>query len=329
MANVLPHSYEFHGLVRPLKPPSGLPPSQEKSGKPSSHRSVQYRVVGGALYRRDTDPYAYDIRVHELGHGHTEATVLPRYGWSEVDNLSQFALASHAASEGHIWSGGGWVPYVPTAEEKLKKLTCNIERSTRRARTKVRRLCKAKGLSTMLTLTYQENMIDRDRMVRDFDVFIKRVRRVIPDLQYVCVFERQKRGAWHAHIAVPRVLSHYHHSGALVRSYDLLRSMWRGVIGAGGNVDVSRNKRVSRSTAKLAGYLAKYIGKDMGSDSEGDSYRASGRALPAAVVFRSHPVLLDAFCECLDLISSDMTPTSRMHEAWLSTGGAFISISPS
>jgi hypothetical protein len=181
----------------------------------------------------------------------------------------------------------------------------------------------------MLTLTYQENMLDRSQMARDFDVFIKRVRRVVKGLEYVCVFERQKRGAWHAHIAVPRILSHYHHSGALVRSYDLLRSMWRGVIGAGGNVDVSRNKRVGRSSAKLAGYLAKYIGKDMGSDAEGDSYRASGRALPAAVVFRSHPKLWDAYCDLITLISCDMSSTSRMHEAWLDTGGAFVSISPS
>ena len=33
-------------------------------------------------------------------------------------------------------------------------------------------------------------------------------------LQYVCVFEEQKRGAWHAHLAVQRVQSHYLHKGA-------------------------------------------------------------------------------------------------------------------
>lgn len=301
----------------------------ETSSLSRANRPAQTRVIDGTLYARDTAPYAYDIRVHELGHGHTEATVLPRYGWSEVDNLSQFALADLEAGKGCIWSNGGWVPYVPTEQEKLYKLTCNIERSTRRARTKVRRLCKAKGLSTMLTLTYQENMTDRAQMARDFDVFIKRVRRVAPALQYVCVFERQKRGAWHAHIAVPRILSHYYKGGVLVRSYDLLRSMWRGVIGAGGNVDVSRNKKVGRSSAKLAGYLAKYIGKGIGSDGDGDSYRASGKALPAAVVFRSHPRLWDAYCELMELISCDLTPSAHFHEATLETGGVFISISPS
>lgn len=301
----------------------------ENTIRSAANRPTQHRVINGTLYARDSDPYAHDIRVHELGHGHVEATVLPRYGWSEVDNLSQFALADQEeASKGQIWSGGGWVPHVPTEEEKLRKLTCNLERSTRRARTKVRRLCKAKGLNTMITGTYQENMTDRSRISRDIDVFIKRVRRVIPGFQYVCVLEKQKRGAWHFHMAVPRIVSHYYHGGTLVKSYDLLRSMWRGVIGAGGNIDVSRNKKVGRSSARLAGYMSKYIGKDFGTDSEGDSYRASGRALPAALVFRGSHIAGDAFMQLIDLIQADMTGTSHFHQARLDTGGCFVCISP-
>ena len=45
----------------------------------------------------------------------------------------------------------------------------------------------------MLTLTYQENMTDRARMARDFDVFMKRIRRIFPAFEYVCVFEEQQR----------------------------------------------------------------------------------------------------------------------------------------
>ena len=44
----------------------------------------------------------------------------------------------------------------------------------------------------MLTLTYRENMTDRARMARDFDVFMKRIRRIFPSFEYVCVFEEQK-----------------------------------------------------------------------------------------------------------------------------------------
>lgn len=294
-------------------------------------KPAQHRVIDGTLYARHTLPYAHDIRVHALGHGHTEAVVMPRYSWHEVDNLSPSALADCKASEGSIWVNGAWEVHEPTEAEKLDKLAQNVERSSRRARTKVRRLCKAKALTTMVTLTYRENMEDRSRMARDFDVFVKRVRRVIPGFQYVCVFERQKRGAWHAHIAVPRVLAHYLHQGMLVRSYDLLRSMWRGVVGVdGGNIDVSRNKRLSRSSARLASYLSKYISKGFGeSVGSGDSYRASGRALPPAIVIRSLQIDVHAaLAEACQLLAAEIGAAAEFHYALLDCGGFFVSLSP-
>ena len=74
------------------------------------------------------------------------------------------------------------------------------------------------------------------------------------------------------------MLSHYVYKGRLVRSYDLLRSLWRGVVGSdNGNIDVSRNKRVNRSSAKLASYLSKYIGKTFDqAEKHVNSYSASG-----------------------------------------------------
>lgn len=294
-------------------------------------RPSQSRVINGVLYSRETVPYAHDIRVHDLGHGHLEALVMPRYAWGEVADLAPSALADLEAAKGCIWVNGGWVPHVPTESEKLDQLARNKERSSRRARTQVRRLCKSKGLSVLLTLTYRENQTDRARMARDFDVFIKRVRRVVPSLQYVCVFEKQKRGAWHAHIAVPRVLSHYMHKGHLVKSYDLLRSMWRGVVGAdNGNVDVSKNRRVARSSAKLAAYVSKYISKGFGDCVDGgDSYRASGRALPAAVVVRSaHPAIGGAILDLLDLLGGEVSGCRDFHHALLDCGGYFVSLSP-
>ena len=188
------------------------------------------KVIDGTLYERSITPYSHQVRVHALGHGHTEALVTPRYAWHEVE-CSDLALSDALMAQDHIWQDGHWVPRPPPTElELLDKAARNKDRAARRATTKVRRLCKFKGLSVMLTLTYRENMTDRDRMARDFDVFMKRLRRVVPGLEYVCVFEQQKRGAWHAHIAVPRVLSHYLLKGHVVRSYDLLRSMWRGLL---------------------------------------------------------------------------------------------------
>lgn len=281
------------------------------------------RIVDGTLYARSARPYAYDLRVHDLGHGHVEATALPRYGWHEVDHLSPLARADYAVALTEA-------PQL-TPQELLDRAAANRERSTRRARTKVRRLAKAKGLTVLLTLTYRENMVDRERMARDFDAFVKRVRRAIPGFEYVCVFERQKRGAWHAHIAVPRILSHYAHRGTMVKSYDLLRSMWRGIVGAdNGNVDVSRNKRVNRSSAKLAAYLSKYIGKTFDqAERHVNSYSASGRDLPAAVIERVITgCQVEALNRLVDLLSMELGGACQFHQAWIDGGGVYVCLSP-
>ena len=290
--------------------------------------NTQYRVINGALYKRDPKPYAFDIRVHNLGNGHAEGLALPRYGWSEVGMLSARAMADAAMAANHLWQDGEWVPTAPSEQELLDRAARNRERSARRSRTQVRRLIKAKNLNTMLTLTYRENMEDRARMARDFDVFMKRIRRVFPAFEYVCVFERQKRGAWHAHIAVQRVQSHYLHKGALVKSYDLLRAVWRAVVGE-GNVDVSKCMQRSRSLSKLAGYLSKYIGKTFAEQHEGDSYRASGKALPKPTITRclsSDPS--HARSALIEAMERDFGDAVEFHAAFLDGGGYFYSLSP-
>lgn len=281
------------------------------------------RVVNGTLYTRASTPYAYDLRVHSLGHGHTEASVQPRFAWHEVDSLSDLAQADYAACLAS--------PVPLTAKELLDRAAMNRQRSTRRARTKVRRLAKLKGLTVLLTLTYRENMVDRDRMARDLDVFLKRVRRVIQGFEYVAVFERQKRGAWHAHIAVRRILTFYVQKGVLVRSYDLLRSMWRGVVGAdNGNIDISRNKKVNRSSAKLAAYLSKYIGKTFDqAEKHVNAYSASGRDIPPAILERVvGPSQAEAIKSLWDLVFGDACAAGEFHQAYIDGGGYYLCLSP-
>lgn len=285
--------------------------------------ALQTRVIDGALYARSPTPYAYDLRVHDLGHGHVEAVALPRYGWEEVAALTPRAQADYAAAVA--------CPPALSEAELLDRAAMNRDRSTRRARTQVRRLAKAKGLTVLLTLTYRENMVDRDRMARDFDVFVKRVRRVIAGFEYVCVFERQKRGAWHAHIAVRRIMSHYVHKGVMVKSYDLLRSLWRAVVGAdNGNVDVSRNKKVNRSSAKLAAYLSKYIGKTFDqAEKHVNSYSASGRRLPDAITERVlTPHAAEAISALVDLIRTELDSGPEFYQALLDGGGYYVCLSP-
>jgi hypothetical protein len=290
----------------------------------------QFRTIDGVLYRRHSTPYAYDLRVHQLGK-HVEATAMPRHAWEEVGNVSPGALSDAAMCEGNIWVDGCWQTFQPSEQELLDKAAANRERSARRARTAVRRLCKVKSLDTMLTMTYRANVTDREVIRRHLDMAIKRIRRVIPGFQYVAVLERQKRGAWHAHLAVERVQSHYLHQGVLVRSYDLLRAIWRAVVGElGGNIDVARSKVARRSSARVAAYLSKYIGKGLDAVEGGDSYSASGRALPRPVVIRhmgeDYP---DACSALVSLLLSFFPPGSvEFHGAHLDGGGYYVALSP-
>ncbi len=281
------------------------------------------RIIAGTLYARSDKPTSFSLRVHDLGHGHVEASVLPCFSWHEVDDLSPLAAADYAECLRN--------PSPCTRQELLDRAAQNRARSTRRARTSVRRLAKFKGLQTLLTLTYRENVLDRDRVVHDLDVFLKRVKRAIPGFEYVCVLERQKRGAWHAHLAVKRILSHYVSRGGLVKSYDLLRSMWRGVVGSdNGNIDVSRNRRVQRSSAKLAAYLSKYIGKTFDQAARYvNTYSCSGRALPAAIV---HRVLTAeqsrAIAALADLLMPEVMGGCELFQAYLDGGGYYLCLSP-
>jgi hypothetical protein len=126
------------------------------------------------------------------------------------------------------------------------------------------------------------------------------------------------------------VQSHYLKNNILCKSYDLIRSMWRGVVGAdNGNIDVSRNKRLSRSSSKLASYLSKYIGKTFDqAEKYVNSYSASGRALPPAVLERAiTPSLTDAINSLLDMLSPELGRL-ELYQALLDGGGYYVCLSP-
>lgn len=297
--------------IRPVLPPQWCqwPPKPKTDSaapevplKPSAAAAPRYKVVDGALFVRHTQPYRYIATIHTLNHGQVEAGLRPRYAYSEVGYLTPQAIADHAECLQNP---------VPRSDfEQAEEDKANRVRATRRARSEVRRRCKHQGLVEILTLTYRENQTDRARMAHDLDLFLKRVRRVIPNFEYVCVFEKQKRGAWHAHLAVQRVLPYYWKGGQdkkLVKSFDLLRSMWRGVVGANnGNIDVSKRKKERWSPAKIAGYISKYIGKSFGDNLKHEnSYSASNGALPPPIRY-SFETALDGIAGLYALLSLEL-----------------------
>jgi len=165
----------------------------------------------------------------------------------------------------------------------------SIERASRRAKTKVRRLAKAIQADCLLTLTYRENVQDKKRVEADFKAFRKRLA-TLGDFPYVATLEKQERGAYHVHIACRQFNAWLRNDqGVRVKSYDLIRSMWRRVVGRDNG---TANLRVSRGRNKahrIACYIAKYVMKAVAvSELNAKSYWASRKIdvpVPEKVLF--------------------------------------------
>jgi len=136
----------------------------------------------------------------------------------------------------------------------------NDDDAGRRAKKNVRLKCKAIGADRMVTLTYRENMIDRETALKHWKAFCRKLGKHKTFL-YVAVIEEQERGALHFHVAV---------QGR--QMYALLRSIWQSVLGLGadgqqmGQVNVRDPHRFGfgvKGAHKIATYIAKYCGKDM------------------------------------------------------------------
>lgn len=136
----------------------------------------------------------------------------------------------------------------------------NRARAARRAKTQIRRRCKMIQADAMLTLTYRENMQDMERLQRDVKAFVARLRALGP-FEYVMCIEKQKRGALHVHMACQSFPAWMkNEQGIKVKSYNLIRSIWRRVVGQdNGNIDLTKPRR--NGMHRIASYLSKYISK--------------------------------------------------------------------
>jgi hypothetical protein len=208
------------------------------------------RVVGRDLLRCHVGG-GFELVRRPLGNGHWEYRAAPLKTWEHVAVLSDLALQHRQES-------------MEAPESVEERRQANLERAAKRAKVRVRHLCKAAGVDTLLTLTYRENMCDWATLKRHMKDFNRRMRSIVPGWFYVAAFERQGRGAWHAHMAVhrlPRELSM--RPGVALKSFNVIRAVWRSVTGElGGNIDVQARKRnSSRAPSKIAAYLSKYMTK--------------------------------------------------------------------
>jgi hypothetical protein len=150
-------------------------------------------------------------------------------------------------------------------------------RAARRARSRLRQLILSAGCNHLLTLTYRENVTDYKQSCQDLSRFVRKVKRQIPGWVYVAVPEKQKRGAWHWHMAV---------IGR--QDVNLLRESWRSVVGE-GNIDVKPPRRSKKNRRMgIVAYLSKYLAKGFSGESRelnGHRYRATlGIRIPSEAI---------------------------------------------
>lgn len=193
----------------------------------------------------------YKVSLLDLGNGHKEATITTERTLSELP---------------HWWG-------VPDPLRKPLTEQENRDRAARRAKSQVRKKCKVLGVNSLFTLTYRENVRDRDLVAKHWDAFRRRVQKLIPNFAYVAVLERQKRGAYHLHIATHRLPPLLNAGdGVKVKSWNLLRAIWRRIVGdLGGNFDEAKRKFHSKSKSfKIARYISKYVSKAFDPDQDLD-----------------------------------------------------------
>ncbi len=251
----------------------------------------------------------YKVKAYDLGNGQIEATASRGMVWQEQDWEPSVIVDYLAAKDRHLQE---------TEEERGQRYA---EQSARRAKKRVRHLCKAMGTDSLLTLTYRALMTDLDRCKAHVKEFNRRLKRWLPGFQFVAGFEQQKRGAWHVHIATAGIPNFFMEGNRLgvpckVKSYDLLRRIWRAVVGdLGGNVDLSRRKAKGSRCAAIAAYIAKYITKEF---AEGEKW--SNRYAKYGACEVPLPVDLGVFAnlqEAIEAAFSVVMPEQQVNRSFL------------
>ena len=148
--------------------------------------------------------------------------------------------------------GGGRQPMDTEKHITEEKRELYRYQARNRAGQNIYYLVRENNLKKMWTLTYAENMQDRQRALRDFENFIKRLNYQIGrKINYVAVIEHQKRGAIHFHMAMEDFYI----------KKDYFQEIWTH-----GNVAFSTYKdgrKIEKSKQSVAHYMMKYLKKDM------------------------------------------------------------------
>lgn len=174
------------------------------------------------------------------------------------------------------WENHFPVSNMPKPEKSESEIeaekAANHRRAVRKAKQTTRHLVQQMQADRLLTLTYRDNVEDREKVRQDFSRFRRLVANGwkgqpgLKDWRYVAVLERQQRGAYHVHIAVRGW-----------QPISFLRKCWYRACGAEmdvkgvdtpGQVNVTPPRDYSGparkkewATSRLASYIVKYMQK--------------------------------------------------------------------
>lgn len=174
----------------------------------------------------------------------------------------------------------------PREENERKKRSEMSEDDRKKSVFRSKKLMRHKILmlrpDRMLTLTYRENLTSLEIAWPHFKSFIRMVRKIMPDFQYVAVPEYQKRGAVHFHLAIKGY-----------RDVRILRHLWKKAIKGEGNIHITpprKGKHEWRYTS-LARYMSKYLSKQIDTENMFKRRYSSSQeiGMPKKTVFWCRP----------------------------------------
>lgn len=214
-------------------------------------------------------------------------------------------LAMGLNYEDSLRRGGGASRKVAAKSEMSESV---LKKSQYRSKRIVYQKILTLQADTLLTLTYRDNQEDLDLAWAHFSAFSRLMKKRYKHWSYVCVPEKQERGAIHFHLAIK---GYFH--------WNTVRRFWKEAIGGEGNVDFKKRtgSKVGYVTdpRKIARYLSKYLTKQDMVGFNKKRYSSTAITLPAPIngwLAFGVPVL-----QVLSQIKDSLTrrPTVSIYEA--------------
>ena len=271
------------------------------------------RIINGIKFEGKVLPGAWDAS-RWSANGCTETTVHPRVQWVEIENIPY--VRSGDGYKGAATAANLQLWAAQDASDAAKRAAAALASAACRAKQMCRRVIKVEGFDQLLTLTYRDNMVDREVCKKHFKEFIRRMKKALDGFRFCASFELQKRGAWHVHIACHRLPKTGRYHGQKIDSFKLGTRIWRDIIGnphqgpllpgqprpqiesglcfVGGKTKFGAPGRFKKqSLSAMADYVSKYIMKDFeNSPAEKNRYsRSNGTNVP-----KSEKIKFDGMC---------------------------------